>query len=184
MTLDMQAMTRRVPRGAWRKLGCALLGACLFSATVPHAATDNGNLSIGAKITDACVIDSVSDMNFGTINSGTATNYDTTSAIRWRCQRGTVAIATLNGGTTAGDVFDRAMAGPGGSTLAYQIYVTAPRTLIWGDRRGTYAYWVFGRGMGPADQGSLTAYGRITNADLSTAGPGSYSDVVTLTLNF
>ena len=83
------------------------------------------------------------------------------------------------GGDTDATVL-RAMAS-GANTLSYQLYLDAPRTVVWGNGTGGTATY------GPvhpanATPTSVSIFGRIPARQ--DAVPGSYHDTVVITVNF
>jgi spore coat protein U-like protein len=71
----------------------------------------------------------------------------------------------------------------GGNSMQYNLYTNAARTQVWGDGTGGTAkvsdsqLVVVG-----TSQYSYTAYGRIPA--LQNLGPGTYTDTITVTLNY
>jgi spore coat protein U-like protein len=70
----------------------------------------------------------------------------------------------------------------GTSTLSYNLYLDAARTIVWGDgTSGTQSFFV--RNPQPNNQNiNVPLYGRIPAGQ--SAGVGSYTNTVTVTINF
>ena len=151
--------------------------AALYSDyAVAQTATDQFNVQI--TINAECLINSSNDLDFG--SSGViATAVESTSDIAVLCSSGTAYNIGLNAGQGAGaTVSDRLMTGPNAETVTYSLYTAAPHTNVWGDTIGTDA--VAGTGTG-AEQ-LYTVFGQVPIQN--TPAPGSYSDIITVTMTY
>ncbi len=93
-----------------------------------------------------------------------------------------IYTVALNAGLHAGGSFSNRSMSNGVSLLGYQIYIDAARTIVWGDGSGgTVA--VSGSCTPGLCNNSYTTYGRIPGSQTTTA-PGSYSDVITVTVTY
>lgn len=153
----------------------ALILGLAMTPSVAGAATATTTMSISANVLDLCTV-SAAPLAFGDYRG---VQLDGTSTLSVICTNGTKYDVGLNAGATAGATVDaRKMAGPASSTLAYQLYTAAGRTVVWGDTVGTNT--VAGTGSGAAQ--ALTVYGRIPAAQFSRAG--AYTDTVTVTVTY
>jgi spore coat protein U-like protein len=88
---------------------------------------------------------------------------------------GTRAQVSLSAGRS-GNANNRVMASPAGDTLAYQLYVDAARTNPW------TTDVVRSARMGADLKDTVYVYGALfANQD---AAPGTYTDTMTITINF
>jgi len=85
------------------------------------------------------------------------------------------ALAFDAGENGGGEISQRAMSGPAGETIAYQLYSNASRTDVLST--------ISGEGTGSAVP--IPIYGRVPGRPNGTAPtPGNYTDMVTITLSF
>jgi spore coat protein U-like protein len=73
----------------------------------------------------------------------------------------------------------RLMRGPGGTPLAYNLYVDPARTRIWGDGVHAGTSTIGGRSDGRR-RVDLAVYGRVWGRQ--SVAPGAYSDTVSITV--
>ena len=109
---------------------------------------------------------------------------DSDATVSVSCTELTQAVTyalKLDGGS-ASSINARAMArSGGGSAMAYNLYVDASRTTVWGDGNNGST---FGASLSATDTSrSHTFYGRIP-AGQSSVMPGSYSDILVITLEY
>ena len=151
-----------------RVLAC--LGAItLLVGGMAWAATDTDTLTVTATVVDSAQIISVGDIAFG--------NYDPTTTVATDAG-GSVTVRATSGMTyTIYIGADRTMT-DGTDNLNYELFVDAPRTTAWGSTLAT------GEGYTAASNANVTypIFGQI--AALQDVGAGSYSDTVTITLEF
>lgn len=142
----------------------SIVGGCEFSNTTIQQST----IVVGT-------------MNFGSIYN-TASPVDTTSAagqgsIQLRCTPGVSATATMNQGLYALSVVDRRMKRTNSDHyLAYQLYTTAARNIIWDATTGHSLTF-----SNDAVQ-TMTVYGRLPAQN--SVLPGTYTDTVTITITW
>ena len=67
----------------------------------------------------------------------------------------------------------------GGNTLTYNLYTDPSRTQVWGDGTGG-SNVSNGSGSGAAQ--TINVYGRISSGQ--TVPTGTYTDTITVTINF
>lgn len=104
---------------------------------------------------------------------------DTAGTLRVSCDTTTVGYTLLLTPGGAGSYSPRRLAG-GSYTLAYNLYADALRTVVWGDGSGgtTTVSGAFAL-PGAIDH---TVYGRVPAQQ--NVGAGTYTDTITVTLNF
>lgn len=148
----------------------------LSGTAYSQTATTQFNVQI--TINAECQINSVQDMTFaptGVID----TNVDATSNIAVQCTNGTSYNLGLDAGQASGaTVATRRMTGAGAETVAYQLYSNAGHTTVWGNTIGTNT--VASTGTGAAQP--FTVYGRVPTQNTPT--PGTYNDIITVTLTY
>ncbi len=102
-----------------------------------------------------------------------------TSVISVTCSDATSYTIGLNAGKSRGaTITKRAMTGPRGALLHYDLYSNAARTLNWGNTAATN--WVTGSGIGSTQ--SVNVYGQVPAAQ--SLAPGSYTDTIVATLTY
>ena len=172
---------------ATRILAAALLaGSCGLAI----GATKTTNFAVTATVVSNCVINSASAMAFGDYIPGNG-NVDQTSTILVRCSNTTPYGIGLNEGSATGSTFAPRLlksTTATASTLEYNLYTDAARTITWvnpataaavpGNQGGT------GTGLGNAL--SHTVYGRLLDSTTSQAAvPATdYTSTVTVTINY
>jgi spore coat protein U-like protein len=126
---------------------------------------------------------------FGNYDPSSPVPTDTSGTVTISCSAAVVAstpvtVSLSSGGS--GSVSQRRMAS-GQSSLLYQLYADAARTVVWGDGSGgsspvsgsvvTLVNGVLGTGSL-----SMTVYGRIPGRQLAT--PASYADTILVTVAY
>jgi spore coat protein U-like protein len=116
----------------------------------------------------------VQGVSFGSYDVFSTQYVDSTGAIGVSCDVATPYAVSLSPG--GGSFTDRAMAN-GPYVLLYNLYVDAARASVWGDGSG-------GTATVAANAASTThtVYGRIPARQ--NAHVGSYSDTITVTVNY
>lgn len=125
----------------------------------------------------ACTV-SASGVNFGAFDPLENVNVDSTGNVTVTCSPAASYTLELGAGA-AGSYSPREMIGPGGRTMAYNLYLNASRTIVWGDESSGSST------VGGDDDGSgqsHTIYGRIPSGQNPYVG--SYSDSIVVTVVF
>jgi spore coat protein U-like protein len=127
-----------------------------------------------------CTVSS-STVNFGAydpVSANAVTPNDSTGTVNVFCTTGTLATVSLDVGSHASGS-TRRLLGTSGDLLTYEIYLDAPRTIVWNTVNTDSGTSV--SKLTPIS-GGFTAYGRIpAGQDVRT---GSYSDTVLVTVNY
>lgn len=127
-----------------------------------------------------CSFVSISGVNFGAYDVFSGTPTKATGTITYQCKKvGGVQLMTMSLSTGSGTFTNRTLRS-GSNVLNYNLYPDATNSQVWGDGTGgTYLYQI-----DPVDQRvyTLTIYGTITAGQ--DVGVGSYSDTITVTMNF
>jgi spore coat protein U-like protein len=167
-----------------------VLIATLSSATLLAAAgsaladTKTSTFQVSATVLKNCLVSSV-NLPFGnyTPNTGALTS---SSDITVRCTKTTPYSVSLNAGTTTGGTLSQRLMGSGANTLQYNLYTSGTYTTIFGDGTGgTAAAAGTGNGVSAASAVTHTVYGSLPdNATNQDAPPGSYTDIITVTVTY
>ena len=136
--------------------------------------------SVGARAEARCTVSTAGGVNFGTYNVFSAVPLASTGALSLNCdpKDKNVQVTLSTGGS--GSYTPRELSGPGGDVLSYNLFLDAAGTQIWGDGRGGTGFYSNGKPGGNVI--NLTVFGKVTAAQ--NVGAGSYSDTVTIEVNF
>jgi spore coat protein U-like protein len=128
-----------------------------------------------------CTFSSVTGVNFGSYDVFSATPRTATGTITFSCrQTGGVVFMTMDLSTGSSGTFANRTLRSGGNVLNYNLYSTAANTQVWGNGTGTtYHYSVDPKNRNAI---SVTVYGTIPAGQ--DVGVGSYTDTITVTMNF
>jgi spore coat protein U-like protein len=129
---------------------------------------------------------SATALSFGPYDPSSATARDSTGTVTVTCTAILLGVSAswdilLSTGSSGSFTPRRLLSG--GNSMQYNLYIDAGRTQVWGDATGTTAkvsdsrFVVVG-----TSQYSYTTYGRIPA--LQNLAPGTYTDAITVTLNF
>ncbi|MCR4265400.1 spore coat U domain-containing protein [Nitratireductor sp. ZSWI3] len=159
--------------------------ACIVATAVSaegvgsaSAQTATTQFNVQITINAECQINAASDLDFGA--SGViGAAIEATSAIAVQCTNGTTYDIGLNEGQGAGaTVADRAMTGPNSEDVAYSLYTDAAHTDVWGNTIGTDTV----AGTGTGSEQTYTVFGQVPAQ--ATPTPGTYTDIITVTLTY
>lgn len=155
-----------------------------FTGSTPPSCASGGMTSssatyyIQAVVNSDCLINSSTNMDFGTVFQTLSQNVDSTATITVTCnggQSGNGYYVLLGNGLYANGS-QRRMQGPGGY-INYGLYQDAPRTVTWGNSNYNGV-----QGTGTGQPQSLTVYGRVPPQPVP--GVGTFSDTVVITLSY
>ncbi|RIV82218.1 Csu type fimbrial protein [Aurantiacibacter zhengii] len=166
---------------------CAVFGVtalALFCSSAAHAETATSTFDVMLDIDATCSVTAGtgSDIDLGTEDSD-ATDLSGSSTFSVNCSKTVpynIGLAPSNGATNGAGVMSPA--GSSADEVPYQLRQTSGASgTIWGDTATTTAVGngVAGTGNG-ADQ-DLTVYVTVPSANYA---PDSYSDTVTITVNY
>ncbi|BBB14875.1 spore coat protein U [Candidatus Rickettsiella viridis] len=153
----------------------------LFMSQLTWAATATGTLPVSATVIAACLVGTVTPVAFGNYDpTSTTDNIAGQGVIPVTCTNGTSYTIGLNAGTfTGATVTTRRMTGTSAAGLAYGLFQNTGRTTNWGNTPGTDTPAAV---VATGTSQSVNVYGKITA--LQAVAAGSYSDSVTITVNF
>lgn len=165
---------------ATRQASAALAAFLFLSALVPaaaNAATATTTMPVTMTITAGCTIAATS-VAFGS-QSVLASNTTASGTLSVTCTNTTPYNVGLDAGGGAGaTVAVRKMTGPASAIINYGLYQNAALTTAFGNTVGTNT--VAGTGTGTSQ--TITVFGQVPAQ--SSPAPGSYADVVNVTITF
>jgi spore coat protein U-like protein len=162
-------------------VAAVLLCAAAFVPAAAQAQTATATLTVNASVARNCTI-AAATLAFGAydpIVANAAANLDGSVTYNIACTRGgagTVWIGMNLGANPTGST-RRMLAGPT-EYLNYELFSDATRTTVWANTQAT-GLVVVPNGRTPVP---VTVYGRVPAAQ--DAAVGSYTDSVTMTINF
>ncbi len=146
--------------------------------TQAHAATATGSFQVSLTIQSNCVVQSASNLAFGTTGV-IASSIATTNTIGVQCTNTTPYTVGLSAGSgTGATVAARQMTSAANATVAYSVYHDAAHTQVWGVTAGTDT--TAGTGTGAVQ--NYTAYGNVPAQN--TPAAGSYTDQISVTVTY
>lgn len=160
-----------------------LAGGSLF-VSAAQASTASDTFDVSLTITAACSITagSSADIDLASVAS-TATDLDGSSDITVKCSNTVpyyVGLAPSSGATTGAGSLSPAGASP--DDVPYQLRSTAGTTgAVWGNSATTSAVGNGVAGTGSGTDQTLTVYVTAPSANYA---PDTYSDTVTVTVNY
>jgi spore coat protein U-like protein len=158
-------------------LATALTAFCSFAWSGAEAATVTGTFNVQVTIAATCVLNSASNLNFGT-QGVLAANVNQTSTITVTCTNTTPYNIGLDKGVNGGSVTTRQMKAAGPALINYSLFRDAAMTLNWGQTIGTDT--VLSAGTGSAQ--AFSVYGQIPPQPSPL--PAVYNDTITVTVTY
>jgi spore coat protein U domain-containing protein, fimbrial subunit CupE1/2/3/6 len=163
------------------RLSARVAGAALLCAA-PAAAlagTASSSMSVTATVTANCTV-STTALAFGSVDTISGSNVDSTGSLSIVCTNGTTWAASAGIGSGPSASYSNRKMTAGANVLNYNIYTTAARVNVWGNgSSGTFT--IAGTGTGLAQ--SVTVYGRVNSGQTSVPA-GSYIDTVAVTVTY
>ena len=160
---------------------------CVCGVNASYAATATNTFTVSSTVVASCSSPTTETLAFGNYNPISGSAATATANITITCTNTTaITSVTLNAGTGTGTINARKMEKNGTDTtktLNYNLYTSSANTSIWGDgTTGNVSNNVSGSaGIGSAQ--TITVYGTIASGQ-TTVEPGSYSDTITVTINY
>jgi len=149
----------------------------LASFAMTQAATVISNFTSQIIIQDSCNIVAATNLDFGT-QGVLSTNVDSASVILLNCTTGASFDIGLNEGTTAGGTTTTRKMDSGTDTIDYILSQNGGHTVNWGNNVGTDTLASTGTGALQA----IAVFARVPAQ--TTPAAGTYTDTVTVTVNF
>jgi spore coat protein U-like protein len=160
----------------------ALLISIALVTTTPRpiwATTATTTFNVQITITNACVIGSATNINFGTVGVIGATGVSATGTITATCTLLAPYNVGLNQGAgTGATIGARLMTSAAAATVTYSLYQDASHLLVWGNTIGTNTVASVGTGTAQA----FTVFGLVPSQ--TTPAANVYNDTITVTLTF
>lgn len=128
---------------------------------------------------------SATALSFGPYDPSNATARDSTGTVTVTCTAlvGVSASWDILLSTGSSGSFTPRRLLSGGNSMQYNLYIDAGRTQVWGDATGVTAKVSDSRFViAGTSQYSYTTYGRLPA--LQDLAPGTYTDTITVTLNY
>lgn len=128
-----------------------------------------------------CTFSSVTGVNFGSYDVFSANPTKVTGSITYSCtQIGGPKLMMMDLSTGTSGTFANRTLRSGSNVLYYNLYPDAANSQVWGDGTGaTYQYVIDPTNVAVV---VLTVYGTIPAGQ--DVGVGSYTDTITVTMNF
>jgi spore coat protein U-like protein len=160
------------------KMLMAMLAVMLFGrAGGIVAATATTTFQVDATVIGSCNV-SATNLAFGNYDTLSATPTDAASTVTVQCSLSTSFDIGLDAGVGSGATVATRKMTQGADTLNYSLFQEAARTTVWGITVSTDTVADVGTGSGVA----YPVYGRIPAGQIVNIG--SYTDTVTVTVNF
>jgi len=131
-----------------------------------------------ASVPGLCEISAASDLDFGSNPGIIAANRDYTSAISMKCRSRTPWNVGLNNGQNAVGDTRRMRRGATSNYVNYELYRDSGRGARWGNTIDSET----ANGTGTGSTQAVTVFGRVPAPQ--SALPGSYSDLITVTVTY
>lgn len=137
---------------------------------------------IVGRVKAKCIIDNVTDLDFGEYTPFVDTNKEMTGVanVSIRCVNGLPYVAKLGTGNGIGATLEKRYMMRGNEKLAYSLYIDSGYKLIWGD--GINGFNVK-NGIGTGQEQILNIYGKVFSLQDSIQA-GTYSDTVVISVDY
>jgi spore coat protein U-like protein len=155
---------------------CIVVGLSLVGGSA-YASQTSTTFSVDVTIQAQCLINSASNLSFGTQGVLIA-NVDQTSTIVVQCTNTTTYDIGLDAGTGTGASVATRKLTNGATTINYSLYTNVGRSTVWGNTVSTDTVSATGNGAAQ----SYTVYGRVPAQ--TTPAPNAYSDTITVTVTY
>jgi spore coat protein U-like protein len=159
-----------------------LTGAVLASGVAQAVNTTTTTFTVTATVQSTCSATAAA-LAFPVYTPGAGPQIGSTT-ISVKCTKNTPFTVALNAGSTAGDAFAQRLMASGGNTLQYNLYTTAAFATVFGDGTPGSAT-VSSTGLGVGTAASVPVFGQLPDSATNQAAvPGSYSDLITVTVSY
>jgi|SRR5215831_3983802 len=156
---------------------CIVVGLSLVGGSA-YATTTTSTFSVDVTIVAQCLINSASNLSFGSSQGVLSANVDQTSTIVVQCTNTTAYDIGLDAGTGSGASVATRKLTHSGATINYSLYTNIGRSTVWGNTVSTDTVSATGNGAAQ----SYTVYGRIPPQ--TTPAPAAYTDTITVTVTY
>lgn len=167
--------------------GAAVLPLMITAIPAHAAGSTTTTFSVTATVVDSCKINSAGNLAFGNYDPTSATATTGTSSISVNCTKNDAYTIALNYGVNGGSASNRILsdgATPTADLLDYNLYTDSLHSNVWNSTctAGNNCGSGTGAGPGAGNAQTYTVYGQIAAGQNVPAG--SYSDTITVTVNF
>lgn len=153
--------------------------AAFLTASPAFAESKGTSLPVSAQVNANCTI-TAQGLNFGVIDTISATAVNGTGGVTVTCTNGASWSAAADIGEGSGASFASRRMTYNGNTLNYSLYTDSNRTIVWGDGSSATST-IANTGTGTAQ--AITIYGRVPGGQ-SSAPAGEYTDKVSVTITY
>ena len=152
-----------------------------YSDTLTVTVKKGGGTIASSSFTVSGSVAAICSVSAGTLGFGaySGATLDAAAAVSVNCSNGAPYRIAMGGGSSQSGSARR-MAGPSGNHLTYALYADSARAVPWGDDSPELGARRASTGSGAGQ--SLYVYGRIPAGQ--SPAPGSYSDSVTVTIEY
>mgnify|MGYP003666485128 CR=1 FL=1 len=172
--------------GSHTRLDYRYAEALLSTPNWPTSCTSGGNgggsitfpFTASANVPGTCVIDSVNNLNFGTMPGLISSHIDQTTSLSFTCTNTTPWKVSLDDGLHVNGTSRRMHNSTSNSYLQYDLYSNSARNQRWGSTLDVDTV----NNIGTGNSQSLTVYGRVPA--IQAVPTGEYSDTVTVTITY
>ena len=159
--------------------------AVFVLAMIPLAdsatSTATTSFQVTATVTASCSV-AATDVAFGSYNPFSGTDGTATGTITATCTNGTPYSIDLSAGSS-GSFATRTMSDGSSGTLNYNLYSTSGGSSILGDGTSSTVLITGAGATGTGSGQAYSVYGTLPTGQ-NTAPVGSYTDSITVTLNY
>lgn len=155
-----------------------LLTASLTTSLALAGGAASAQMLVTTTINSMCDI-SVGSLEFGSYNPLNQEPLDSDTSVRVVCTNTTPYSVSLDKGMGADATIDDRKMANGTSVVNYSLYQDVARLNLWGNTPLTMV-----SGIGSGYPQNLTIYGRIFATNEHANPPGTYTDTVTVAVNF
>ncbi|MEG3182628.1 Csu type fimbrial protein [Novilysobacter erysipheiresistens] len=164
---------------------CVALIAISTLASPARAGRLETQFEVYLDVVASCSLVSATDVAFGSQVVAPGQQLEAFGSLKVRCNVPVAYQITLDQGLHGTGVNDRRMAGPGGDTIAYQLYSGDSGTTSCNDAAGVQ--WgnattgcIYGDSYAGTEQ-DIQIHGKLT---MGNPRAGSYSDTITATITY
>lgn len=165
------------------RLTAAAISLIALHTTSANAQTATGSIDVTATVPATCVLGTSTDVAFGTLTMAVGNGtVSATGSIDWACSDSTTAEIGIEGtnGTASREMTSPA---PGALPMPYSLFRSIGPNADWGElASGNQLTGLTGAGI--SNVTTENVFGEIAESDYIDAVPGSYSQTLTVTIEF
>lgn len=155
--------------------------ACVSAAVMPASMADTvtATFTITITIQGACTVNAGPQVNFGTVPSTATANQYQTNTLSVICSNTLPYNVGLLGTNTGASANGTGYMVISNDQVPYELFQDSAHTTPWGNTVGTNTVAATGSGLPQ----SYSVYAQVLGTDLNHQ-PGTYSDIVTVTVTY